>query len=355
MVAYATREQVMSSLEIRNMARSRTLIDNKLEAGARAVESLCNRRFYPERKTIKVDWPNYQGAPPWQLQLDGNDLISLEAVTAGGTALTVATDLIPRRWDDIDEAPYSYLEINLSSNAAFAAGPTFQRSISILGLWGNNDIDTSIVHASLGGNINNSITSLILNPVSGIYLPGVGSLVQIGTERLILTARFMSDTSQNLQTSMTASASVKTVVVTDGTAFALEEVISIDSERMRIDDITGNTLSVTRAIDGTVLAAHTAPTADIFALRQFTARRAVLGSTAASHTAADSVYVWQPPPLINELNIAETIVMLEQSSSGYARMVGSGNNARESVGKGLEDLRQTVWNQYGRKLRTRAI
>lgn len=354
MVAYATREQVMRSLEIGNMARSRTLVDNKLEAGARAVESLCKRRFYPERKTIKVDWPNYQGAYPWQLQLDGNDLISLEAVTAGGTSLTLS-NVIPRRWDDIDEVPYSYIEIDLSSSAAFAAGPTFQRSISMLGLWGYNDIDTSIPSASLSANINNSVTSLILNPSGGNYPVGVGSLVQIGTERLILTARFMSDTGQNLQTTMAANNAVKTVVVTDGTAFATEETILIDSERMRIEDIAGNTLIVSRAIDGTVLATHTAPTADIFALRQFTARRGVLGSTAASHTAGDSVYVWQPPPLINELNIAETTVMLEQASSGYARIVGSGGSARESVGKGLEDLRCTVWNQYGRKLRTRAI
>jgi hypothetical protein len=356
MVAYATREQVMGSLEIRNMARARTLIDNKLEAGARAVERVVQgRRFYPERKTIKFDWPNYQNAASWQLQLDGNDLISLEAVTAGGIALNVGTDVIPRRYDDIDETPYSLIEINLSSNASFAAGPTFQRSLSFTGLWGHNDIDTSIVHGLLSGNINNSVTSLIINPSSGTYPLGVGALVQIGTERLILTSRFMTDTGQNLQSPMTANNAMKTVAVTDGTAFAIEETILIDSERMRIEDIAGNNLLVSRAIDGTVIAAHASPTADIFALRQFTARRGVLGSTAASHTSADSVYMWQPPALVNELNIAETVVMLEQNSSGYARMVGSGDNARETVGKGLEDLRCSVYDQFGRKLRTRAV
>src|SRR5690348_9437113 len=354
MVAYATREQVMRSLEVANLARARQLIDNKLEAGARATErAMSGRRGYPERKTITRDWPNFDLAPPWQLQLEGNDLISLTAVTAGGVDIT--SSVIPRRWDDVDSPPYQFLEINLSSSASFAAGPTFQRSISMTGLWGLSDIDTSLASGSLSANINNSVISLIANPANGVYPIGVGSLVQIGSERMITTQRYMTDTGQNLQISMTDKNAFKTVRVTDGTAFALEETILIDAERMRIDDITGNTLIVSRAQDGTTIAAHTATTADIFAARQFTVRRGVLGSTAASHTAGDSIYAWEPPSLLNELNIAETVVMLEQNSSGYARMVGSGDNARESVGKGLEDLRNTVYYAYGRKLRTKAI
>lgn len=354
MVAYATREQVMSSLEIRNMSRARTLIDNKLEAGARSIEGLTNRRFYPERKIVTGDWPSYQMAPPWQYQLDGNDLISVNTLTSGGVVIA-PSDFYLRRWDDVDESPYEYIEVKLSSNAAFSGGPTFQRSLSIDGLFGFNDIDTSIVGGLLGASINSSVTTIIINPSGGIYPVGVGSVVLIGSERMVLTNRSMRDTAQNLQLSMTADRAMKTVSVTDGTAFALEEIILIDSERMRIDDIAGNTLLVTRGIDGTVLASHTATTADIFALRQFTARRGALGSTAASHTSADPVYAWVPPALINELQIAETVVMLEQNASAYARTVGSGDNAHEASGKGLEDLRNQVYSTYGRKLRTRAI
>ena len=357
MVAYATREHVMSSLEIRNMARARTLIDNKLEAGARSIESLCHRRFYPERKTVTFDWPNYQMAFPWQLQLENNSLISVNTLTAGGTVIT-GTDYFLRRWDNIDEPPYTLIEINLSSSSSFRSGTTFQRAISIDGLWGDKDTDVSIPSGSLGASINSSVTTIIINPSGGNYPVGVGSIVLIGTERMVLTTRLMSDTAQNLQNALTATNNAKTVTVTDGTAFAIEETILIDSERMRIDDIAGNNLTVTRAVDGTALAVHNASTADIFALRTFTARRAALGSTAAAHTIGDSVYAHRfemLTPLINELNIAEAIVMLEQASGGYARTVGSGDNQHESADTGLQNLREQVYRTYGRKLRARAV
>jgi hypothetical protein len=59
--------------------------------------------------------------------------------------------------------------------------------------------------------------------------------------------------------------------------------------------------------------------------------------------------------MINELAIAETITALEQASSGYARVVGAGNNAREATGKGLADLREQVMRMYGRRNRVAAI
>src|SRR5947207_15646815 len=112
------------------------------------------------------------------------------------------------------------------------------------------------------------ITSIEYSPVR------VGSIVLIGNARMLLTTGLMSDTAQNLQNALTATNNAKTVTVTDGTAFAIEETILIDSERMRIDDIAGNNLTVTRAVDCTALAVHNASTADIFALRTFTVRTA---------------------------------------------------------------------------------
>lgn len=356
MVAYAFREQVMSSLEIRNMTRARKLIDAKLEAGARSIEGLTHRRFYPERKTVTFDWPNYQMADPWELQLENNDLISVNTLTVAGVVIP-PTDFFLRRWDNIDEPPYSMIQMNLASNSSFAGGVTFQRAINVNGIFGDKDTDTSVPSGSLGGGINSSVTTLIINPSGGNYPVGVGSIVLIGTERLVLTNRFMSDTAQNLQISMSADKSVKTVAVTDGTAFAIEETILIDAERMRIEDIAGNNLIVTRAVDSPTLASHTSP-ADIFALRTFTARRAALGTTAAAHSLNDPIYAHQfeaLSPLINELNIAETVVMLEQNASAYARVVGSGSTQREAVGKGLEDLRCQVYTEHGRKGRVRAI
>lgn len=350
---YATREQVKLSLEVAHSSRANAVIDRCIEAGSRSVESQLRRRFYPERKTITFDWPNYQYASPWILWLDSNEIISLETLTAGGTAIEAA-DYFLRRSDDIDEPPYDQIQIDLASSAAFQSGTTHQRAISGVGLTGWNDTATSIVHATLGGNINSSVTTLVLNPSSGVYPVGVGSIMLIGTERIILTERRMSDTAQNLQSTMTAQKSDTIVDVTDGTAFAIDEVILLGSERMRIADIAGNNLIVERAYDGTALTAHSAAE-DVYAARTFTAIRGALGSTAASHTAADSAYMHMFPGLVNELAIAESVVLLEQNSAAYARVVGSGASARESVGQGLMDIRARAIEAYGRVGRLAAI
>jgi hypothetical protein len=350
---YATREQIKLSLEVAHGSRANAMIDRCIDAASRAIEGQLRRRFYPERKTVKFDWPNYQGAFPWQLWLDGNELISLETLTVGGSAIS-ASDYLLRRSDDIDEPPYNLLEIDLSSSAAFSSGDTHQQAILALGLYGWNNTDSSITHATLGGNVNSSVTTFVLNPSSGIYGVGVGSIVLIGTERVVVTERRMSDTTQNLQSTMAELQSDQTVDVTDGTAFAIGETILIDSERMRISDIAGNNLIVERAWDGTTLGAHSA-SADVYAERTFTVQRGALGSTAASHTSGDLAYAHGYPALINELCVAEAVVMLEQNSAAYARVVGSGASAREAVGKGLDDVRARAYEVYGRCGRSAAI
>lgn len=350
---YATREQIKDSLEVAYGSRAHKRIDRCLDAGSRAVEGQLRRRFYPERKTVTFDWPNFQYAASWQLWLESNTLISLETLTSGGVTIDAA-DRFLRRMDNIDEPPYDLIEIDLDSAAAFQAGNTHQRAVSALGLFGWNDTATSIVHATLGGNINSSVTTLVLNPSSGVYPVGVGSIVLIGTERLVLTERRMSDTTQNLQSTMAAQKADTVVDVTDGTAFAVGETLLLGAERMRINDIAGNNLVVERAWDGTQLTSHSA-NEDVYAGRTFTAIRGALGSTAASHTAADSAYAHEFPPLVNELCVAETIVLLEQESAGYARTVGSGPSARESVGAGLMDVRARAIEAYGRVSRSAAI
>src|SRR3989304_1301078 len=350
---YASREQVLSSLEIMNVARANTLIDTKIAAASESVEGLLHRRFYPELKTLYFDWPSRQYSPTYMLELGDNELISLTTLTAGGTVI-LSSDYWLRRDDDKDEPPYSRIEIDRSSSAAFASGTTSQRAISAVGTAGFSATDTGIASALLSAGINAAVTTLVLNPSSGVYDIGVGSIILIGTERLQLVERRMSTTSQTLQSAMTALMSDVIVDVTDGTLFATGETILIDAERMRIDDIAGNNLIVTRAWDGTVMATH-AGTATVYALRTFSAKRGVLGTTAAAHSTADPAYGHNYPGLINELCIAETVVMLEQNASAYARVVGTGSSAREAAGKGLEDIRARAVATYGRKCRLGAI
>lgn len=350
---YATREQVQDSLEIMHTARSASLIDAALEAATPSVESLLHRRFYPETKTVTFDWPSNLYTPSWQLLLGDNEIVSLTTLTAGGVVIP-ATDYFLRRWDNRDEPPYQYIEIDRSSSAAFQAGTTSQRAIEAYGVFGHNATDTSVAGGYLGIGINSSTTSLRINPSGGVFTIGVGSIIVIGTERMIVTSRAMTDTTENVQSTMTASVADTLVDVTNGSWFSVGETILVDAERMRIVDIAGNNLIVIRAWDGSTLAAHSA-LADVYASWSFTASRGALGSTAAAHSSADLVYVHKFPGLINELAKAEAVVMLEQNSSAYARVVGAGSSARESVGKGLEDLRARAVTAYGRKCRQGAI
>lgn len=352
---YATREQVKSSLEVAQTARADALVDAKIEAASRNLEGFLHRRFYPERKTVKFDFPGYLSAPVWTQLLDDNELISVETLTAGGTVIA-GSDFFLRRFDDKDEPPYSTLDINLASSSSFRSGNTFQRAISILGLFsGDKDTSTATAGCVLGVALPDAVgTTVVLNPAAGAYTVGVGSLVLVGTERMVLRDRRMSATGQATTNVVDAQKNAQIVGVADGTLFAVGETILIDAERMRINDVAGNNLIVTRAWDGSALGSHLLG-ASVFALRTFLAERGVLGSVAAPHLIGVNVYTHQFPGPVNELCVAETVVLLEQNASGYARTTGSGLNERESAGKGLADVRESAWRTYGRKNRSGAV
>ena len=57
-VAYCTREMVQRALNLADNPRLNTRVDNAIMAGARQVEGLLHRRFYPETKTLSFDMPD---------------------------------------------------------------------------------------------------------------------------------------------------------------------------------------------------------------------------------------------------------------------------------------------------------
>src|SRR5438045_386685 len=154
---YATREQIQNSLDIRETARAKTIIDAKLEAASRSLEGLLHRRFYPERRTISLDWPNFDLTYAWQIWLGDNELITLETLVSGGVTIPGANVLL-RRGDDRAEPPYNLLEISLASSSALSGGTTFQRSNVITGIFGYNDTDTSLAGCAFNANINSSVS-----------------------------------------------------------------------------------------------------------------------------------------------------------------------------------------------------
>ncbi|MCZ4602918.1 hypothetical protein O3S80_03855 [Streptomyces sp. Lzd4kr] len=345
---YSTREEVKAELDVRETARSNARVDRAIEAACDTVDGFLHRVFYPDTDTRYFDWPNAQTAPSWRLWLDANEVVSVSALSSGGTTIAASSYFLePNTYGP----PYNRIEINLGSSAAFGGGDTHQRDITVTGLFGYRNDETTL--GATVEALDASETGVDVDGATSAEV-GVGSLLRIDDERVIVTGRAQLDTGQNLGGNLTAVNSDVAVSVSDGTAYAVDEVILIDSEKMRIDDIAGNTLMVTRAWDGTTLAAHTAG-ADIYAPRTLTVQRAAVGTTAATHTTSAAVYRWDPPAAVRQLALAEALNDLLQGRSGYARTAGAGENEREMTGRGLEALRKRVYVSHGRKARIRGV
>jgi hypothetical protein len=343
-VAYCTREEVKSSLESAETARNNAQIDRLILAASRSIEGLTHRFFYPWTGTRYFDWPNDQFAMSGRLWLDQHEVVSVTTLISGGTAIGSGDYFLE---PSSSGPPFSHVDIDLSSSASFDAGDTYQRSIEITGVFYWED---EVTAGSLAQALDDSETTVDVSDSAAV---GVGSIIKVDSERMIVTEKQSATTGQTLQSDMTASMADVIVAVTTGSSYNVGEVILLDAERMLIVDIAGNNLIVKRAWDGSVLATHSGST--IYAPRTLVVTRGALGTTAANHSDSTAITKTRIPWLINQLAIAETLTAFQQESSAYARVVGSGEGQREAAGKGLADLREQVYTRYGRKVRARAV
>lgn len=346
---YTTREAVTGALDVKLTARMNRLVDEAIAAQTPKIDEAMNRSFYPLVATREFPWPNDQNARPWRLWLDNTELISVDTLTSAGVTIPSSDYFLePQRTGP----PYTHVEIDLASPSSFGGGNTPQRNIAITGLWGyRNDEETVGTLAALLG----SSASSTANVTWSTARIGVGDILRIDSERMIVTARTWVDSGQNLGGSgLAANVADVTVPVSSGSAYAADEILLIDSERMLVVDVAGNNLTVKRAWDGSTLAAHTAG-ADIYALTGVELARGQLGTVAASHAADAVIYRFVVPPLIAELAEAEAIVAVQQKTGAYARTQGSGDNQRPAPGGDLEDIRTRAWNAHARKMRHRAV
>lgn len=351
---YTTRETIKRALDIQETARNNRNIDRCIESAARRVDGLCHRIFYPRLETKYFDWPNDQDALSWRLWLDDNDLISATTITSGGTTISSGNYFLePQRTGP----PYTQLQVNLGSTSAFSSGSTHQRSIAITGLWGYTSDDDAVGTASEA--MDASETGMDVDAATSAEV-GVGSILRLDSERMIVTNRAQINTGQTLGGSgLTANKGDVLVAVGSGAAFALDEIIKIDAESMLIVDITGNNLTVIRAYDGSVLATHAAATA-IYAPRTLTVTRGALGTTAATHSSGATIYNWRCPAGIRQLNTMEATHELLQEQTGWFRTMSASSNfggtaRRAATMEAILDMREQMYRQYGRKARTRTI
>jgi hypothetical protein len=351
---YATREDVQRATDSKLTARNAGQIDRALQSASRDVESLCHRVFYPEIGTRYFDWPDSQYGTPWRLWLDDSELLSLNSLSSGGVTIDLADVLLePNR----SGPPYNRIELNTGTAASFSGGDTPQRNVAAAGLWAGSPLTETTVGALAGAVATTTATQVTVNGPASALL-GVGSIIRVDTERMLVAGRSMADTGQNLGTDIDQQIKTVTIPVASGAAFAADEVILIDGERMLIVDIAANTLIVKRAWDGSANAAH-ASGADVFAPRTLTVERGALGTTAATHSDAAPVVRWDPPGPVRLLTIAEAINTVIMEQAGYSKVLRSGESGgsseRNRDQKGVERLRQQVYDSHGRKGRVRAV
>lgn len=359
-VPYCTREDVKSALDVRESARINRQIDRAIRGASDTIENVLSRVFYPTVATIYKDWPNDQYARPWRVWLDAQELISVTAVHSGGILLTAPSSptagdgdyfLGPTHADSRTVPPFTYIEMNVGVSKSFSAGTsTWQRSIQIDGTLGyrNDELSAGALNGAI---VSTSATSFAITDSASI---GVGQLIRVDSERMLVSNKTMSTTGQTLTNNPTASTADVTFGVSDGTKYFVDETLLVDAERILIVDIAGNNLIVKRGYDGTVLAAHSAG-ATIFALRTLTVSRAFGGTTATTHLDAAPVVKWTPPPLVHDVAIAEAINTVEQETAGYARTVGSGDSVRNASGAGLASLWAKAITAHQRQSRSRVI
>jgi hypothetical protein len=353
--AYCSREDVKRAVDIKETARVNWQIDRAIQSVARVIEKHLHRRFYPEDTTRYFPWPNFQYAYPWVLWFDQWDLAiptSVTTGTAGGTQGGVTIPLTVCNFEPVNSGPpFTYLELRRDMNYGFGVGPTPQRDIAITGTWGYWAFTDPA--GSLAAAITTTTASAVT--VSDGSKVGVGDLLIVDSERMLISDRSSTDTGQtNLTGITTASSGDVAMGVTDGTALHIDEVIQLDSERMLIVDITGNTATVKRAWDGTVLAAHSAGT-HVYAFRTLTVLRGQLGTQAATHQNAAPASIHRVPQPARDLAIAEATNRVTQEIGGYSDPEGEGGSAVKGLGSSLADLWDEAETTLGRKARRRTI
>lgn len=353
-VRYVTREEVQDAFDIREAAHRSAQIDAAIDSASDDIDGWLNRHKHglaPRLATRYFNWPSFNFSRAWRLWLDENELISVTTLTAGGTAIAAADFFL----EPVNSGPpYTHIEIDLDSQASFSNSGTHQRAIEVVGLWGINDDQKAAT--LLDGAVNSSVTSIKVDDGSSV---GVGDVITVDSEKMIVTGKSTNSTFVATTGTMNALNSDRTVEGVSG-GFVVGEQILIDAERMRIADNNGTDLTVIRAYDGSVLAAH-ASAVTIFAYRTLTVERGALGTTAASHSDNAPITKWDIPSLVKDLCKAEAITRLEQEFSAYGARVYSDEAERDSSGtevvsgRGLTDLRKACARRYKRKFRKWAI
>src|SRR3546814_13174568 len=123
-MTYAYREDVKRALDIAETARADDQIDRALASASDSVESLLNRRFYPEIRPQAFDWPAPLGTTslPFTVYFDLHDVLSI-------TTLTSRSQIVPRAHFLLPAAvpPFPRIALDAAASAPFVHNNPGQR------------------------------------------------------------------------------------------------------------------------------------------------------------------------------------------------------------------------------------
>jgi hypothetical protein len=349
---YSTREEVLRALDVQPTQIDYLRVDRAAENAREVIDALTHRRFFNTIETRYYDWPNYQYAYPWRIWFDSSELadttVNVPVVESGGQVIP-ASQIFWGPWNY--SPPYTYIELNRSTSAAFGVSSTPQQDVSITGTYGYWTKTFS------GGSLAVAVssTTATTSTVSSGVNPGVGDVITVDSESMLVMDRNWTDTTYAQSGSGCSTASnADNVLTTTGGTFYTGEILMLDAEQMLIMTVnTSGTLIVKRGWNGTVLTTHSS--SEIYAGRLLTLSRGFGGTTAATHLINATINISQIPAAVKTLAIAEAANAILQETSGYSHEVGEQGASMAITGGQLDDLRDQVVQKYGRKSRRRVI
>lgn len=348
---YCTREEVLRALDVQPTQIDYLRVDRAAENAREVIDALTHRRFFNTIETRLYDWPNYQYAYPWRIWFDSSELadttVNVPVVTSGGSTIP-SNEIFWGPWNY--SPPFTYIELNRSTSAAFGVSSTPQQDVAITGTYGywNKTFSGGTLAAAI------SSTTATTCSVSSSVNPGVGDVMIVDSESMLVMDRNWTDTTFAQSGSGCSTANnADNVLTTTGGTFYAGEVLLLDAEQVLILTVNASTLTVKRAFNGTVLTTHTA--AEVYAGRLLTLSRGFGGTTAATHLLNAAINVAQIPAAVKTLAIAEAANAILQETSGYSHEVGESGATMGITGGQLDDLRDQVYQKYGRKSRRRVI
>jgi hypothetical protein len=117
-------------------------------------------------------------------------------------------------------------------------------------------------------------------------------------------------------------ASEEEITLASGALVKVGEIIRVDFERLKVLDIAGNKVYVTRGWQRTKKASHTSGTAvDVY--RAYQVRRACNGTSAAIQASAAAISRFVVPEDVHYLTRQITTLMSKKAATGYAGRAGN--------------------------------